>query len=42
MTSLVDDKLQDWLERCAWGKLHNQRYGEYSLEYAELNKVVAG
>ena len=42
MTYMVDDKLQDWLERCAWGKLHRQRYGEYSLEEAELNKVVAG
>lgn len=42
MTYIVDDKLQDWLERCAWGKLHRQRYGEYSLEGGELNKVVAG
>ena len=42
MLYMVDDKLQDWLERCVWGKLHNQRYGEYSLEQAELNKVVAG
>ena len=42
MLYMVDDKLQDWLERCVWGKLHNQRYGEFSLEEAELNKVVAG
>lgn len=42
MTYLVDDKLQDWLERCLWGKLEGQRYGEMSLEERELNKAVAG
>ncbi|PKO29951.1 MAG: hypothetical protein CVU34_20335, partial [Betaproteobacteria bacterium HGW-Betaproteobacteria-7] len=39
MTYLVDDKLQDWLERCLWGKLEGQRYGEMSLEERELNKA---
>jgi hypothetical protein len=42
MTYLVDDKLQDWLERCLWGRLEVQRYGEMSLEERELNKAVAG
>ena len=42
MTHLVDDKLQDWMERCVWGKLDGQRYGKLTLEERELNKAVAG
>jgi len=42
MNHLVDDKLQDWMERCVWGKLDGQRYGKLTLEERELNKAVAG
>lgn len=43
MTHLVDNKLQDWMERCAWGKLPAaQRYRHFPTEEAEFKKAVAG
>ncbi len=36
-----DNKLQDWLERCVWGKGPAPRYASSEEEMAELNKAFA-
>lgn len=33
---LADDKIQDWLERCYWGSLSDERYGDVEEEMEEL------
>jgi len=40
MSHLIDNKLQDWLERCVWGSLTQKRYNDLTLELDEL-KVAA-
>ena len=40
MPLLVDNKLQDWLERCLWGKLVGQRYGDLDIEMKELKAAL--
>ena len=35
-----DNKLQDWLERCLWGKLAGQRYGDIDIEMRELKLAI--
>ena len=41
MNYLIDNKLQDWLERCIWGNLVEKRYNNLDLEMSEL-KVATG
>jgi hypothetical protein len=36
-----DNKLQDWLERCYWGKGPAARYESIEQELAELKKALA-
>lgn len=33
---IKDDPLQDWLERCPWGVLPNQRYLNVKIEQEQL------
>ncbi|MCZ3114731.1 hypothetical protein NYZ21_20050, partial [Acinetobacter baumannii] len=33
---LADDKIQDWLERCYWGSLSDERYGDVEEEMEQL------
>ena len=40
MTVLIDDDLQDWMERCVWGKLTSQRYNDFDNEISELEKAT--
>ncbi|MCZ4304009.1 hypothetical protein O4G98_04630 [Zoogloeaceae bacterium G21618-S1] len=40
MTVLVDDDLQDWMERCVWGKLSADRYNDFNTEVIELEKAT--
>lgn len=40
MTVLVDDDLQDWMERCAWGRLTADRYNDFDAEIIELEKAT--
>jgi hypothetical protein len=35
-----DNPLQDWLERCPWGVLPQQRYIDFDTMHSELNKVL--
>jgi hypothetical protein len=35
-----DNPVQDWLERCPWGILTNERYREFATEQAELEKAL--
>ncbi|WP_354677517.1 T6SS effector BTH_I2691 family protein [Cupriavidus plantarum] len=37
---LVDDKIQDWLERCIWGSLTSERYGDSDVEMKELSVAL--
>ena len=41
MPLLVDDNLQDWLERCLWGKLSSERYPNLDKELAELKAATS-
>ncbi|RNF32064.1 hypothetical protein NM04_03865 [Massilia aurea] len=34
-----DDRLQDWLERCPWGLLSNQRYISMKIEQEQLTQA---
>ncbi|MBC7956968.1 MAG: hypothetical protein H7Y33_14000, partial [Cytophagales bacterium] len=42
MTQLVDNKVEDWLERSVWGSLPRQRYGNLATEETEFKKALAG
>jgi hypothetical protein len=42
MTALVDNSIQDWMERCKWGILTNQRYNSFESEMAELKAATQG
>lgn len=42
MTALVDNSLQDWMERCRWGILTDQRYRDFDKEMAELKAATQG
>lgn len=33
---LVDDKIQDWIERCYWGSLVGERYADADVEMEQL------
>jgi hypothetical protein len=37
-----DNKLQDWLERCFWGKLGDKRYRHLDIEMSELKLAMEG
>jgi hypothetical protein len=42
MTSLIDNKIQDWLERVyEWGDLDEKRYPTFEVEQSELRKALA-
>jgi hypothetical protein len=42
MTSLIDNKIQDWLERVyEWGDLEQKRYPTFEIEQSELRKALA-
>lgn len=41
MTHLIDNKLQDWLERCVWGSLTQQRYNDLKRELDELKVATS-
>ncbi len=42
MTNLIDNKIQDWLERVhEWGNLIGQRYKDFEAEQSELKKALA-
>lgn len=36
---IKDNPMHDWLERCPWGKLVEERYGDMETEQAELKKI---
>lgn len=40
MPLLVDNRLQDWLERCLWGRLAGQRYGDLNAEMEQLKVAL--
>jgi len=42
MTALVDNSVQDWMERCKWGVLTEQRYGELGKEMSEFRAATQG
>jgi hypothetical protein len=42
MTALVDNNLQDWMERCRWGTLTDQRYRDMTKELGELKTATQG
>lgn len=35
-----DNPIQDWLERCPWGRLEHQRYSDFSTEQAQLQLAL--
>lgn len=35
-----DNKVQDWVERCLWGKLESQRYRNLDIEMGQLNMAL--
>jgi hypothetical protein len=42
MPMLIDNKIQDWLERVhEWGNLKEQRYNDFTTEQSELKKALA-
>ena len=42
MSMLIDNKIQDWLERVhEWGSLSGQRYKDFATEQSELKKALA-
>lgn len=42
MPSLIDNKIQDWLERVhEWGNLTDKRYADFEIEQSELKKALA-
>jgi len=36
-----DNPIQDWLERCSWGKLKDQRYPNLAVEQAQFEKAIS-
>jgi hypothetical protein len=38
--NIKDNPLQDWLERCPWGRLKDQRYVDAESEQAQLNLAL--
>jgi len=38
---LIDNELQDWLERCVWGSLTQKRFNDLKLELDELEKATS-
>lgn len=42
MTAIVDNSVQDWMERCRWGTLIEKRYRDLDKEMAELKAATAG
>jgi hypothetical protein len=42
MPMLIDNKLQDWLERVhEWGNLSGKRYADFATEQSELKRALA-
>ena len=39
---IKDNKVQEWLKRCVWGKLVGERYPTLDLEISELKVATAG
>ncbi|MFC5476860.1 T6SS effector BTH_I2691 family protein [Massilia suwonensis] len=39
--NIKDNPVQDWLERCPWGKLANQRYLDFDTEQAQLKLALS-
>lgn len=39
---IKDNKVQEWLKRCIWGKLVGERYATLDLELRELKVATAG
>ncbi len=37
-----DNKIQDWLERCSFGNLANERYADGEVEMAQLKLAIEG
>lgn len=37
---IKDNPVQDWMERCVWGVLKDQRYSDMETEQAQLKKAV--
>lgn len=37
---IKDNPIQDWMERCPWGKLSSQRYRDLATLEAELNQAL--
>jgi len=42
MTAIVDNSVQDWMERCKWGALTDQRYNNFDKEMVELRAATQG
>lgn len=38
--NIKDNPVQDWLERCPWGKLKEQRYHDFDTEQAQLKLAL--
>ncbi|QOL49905.1 T6SS effector BTH_I2691 family protein [Massilia litorea] len=39
--NIKDNPIQDWLERCPWGKLTGQRYVDFDTEQAQLKLALS-
>lgn len=39
--NIKDNPIQDWLERCPWGKLLAQRYPDFDTQQAQLKQAVS-
>lgn len=37
-----NNKIQDWLDRCCWGRLDSQQYENMSLELRQLDLAIGG
>jgi hypothetical protein len=42
MLKMTDNKLQDWLERCKWGRLESEIYKTPEIEMSELKVALGG
>jgi hypothetical protein len=39
--NIKDNSIQDWLERCPWGKLKAQRYPDFATQQAQLKMALS-
>ncbi|HBI68416.1 MAG TPA: hypothetical protein DDZ22_05150 [Massilia sp.] len=39
---IKDNPIQDWLERCPWGNLSEQRYPNMEIEQAQFQQAIKG